>query len=220
MIEEGIQNDIKPDTAEHDGRVKKYIQGGYGSVGCGGKVLVSTFPESEIAGEEAAAFAQSPADSQTIKNYQFFKVYDEHQLEYIFVAKGDSDETYLVGKMAAFQLQSLLTAYKERFDKDNFIKNLLLDNLLLVDIYNRAKKLHIDIEARRVVFILEASPDRDQGTLENIKNLLGANRGILSRRWMRRASSLSRNWLPGRIIPRRTKLPRKFWTLWEETKRI
>ena len=37
------------------------------------------------------------------KNYQFFKVYDEHQLEYIFVAKGDSDETYLVGKMAAFQ---------------------------------------------------------------------------------------------------------------------
>ena len=40
-------------------------------------------------------------------------------------------------------------AYKERFDKDNFIKNLLLDNLLLVDIYNRAKKLHIDSEARR-----------------------------------------------------------------------
>ena len=142
-----------------------------------GKVLVSTFPESEIAGEEAAAFAQSPADSQTIKNYQFFKVYDEHQLEYIFVAKGDSDETYLVGKMAAFQLQSLLTAYKERFDKDNFIKNLLLDNLLLVDIYNRAKKLHIDIEARRVVFILEASPDRDQGTLENIKNLFGSKSG-------------------------------------------
>ena len=27
-----------------------------------------------------------------MKNYQFFKVYDEHQLEYIFVAKGDSDE--------------------------------------------------------------------------------------------------------------------------------
>ena len=37
------------------------------------------------------------------------------------------------------QIQNLLVAYKERFDKDNFIKNLLLDNLLLVDIYNRAK---------------------------------------------------------------------------------
>ena len=47
----------------------------------------------------------------------------------------------MLGKVAAFQIHSLLVAYKERFDKDNFIKNLLLDNLLLVDIYNRAKKI-------------------------------------------------------------------------------
>ena len=67
---------------------------------------------------------------------------------------------YMVGKMAAFQIQNLLIAYKERFDKDNFIKNLLLDNLLLVDIYNRAKKLHIDTEARRVVYILEISHEK------------------------------------------------------------
>ena len=45
----------------------------------------------------------------------------------------------MVGKMAAFQVQNLLIAYKERFDKDNFIKNLLLDNLLLVDIYTGRK---------------------------------------------------------------------------------
>ena len=97
-------------------------------------------------------FVDSPADSQLVQGYQFFKIFDEHQLEYILVAKGSSDDVYMVGKMAAFQIQGLLTAYKERFDKDNFIKNLLLDNLLLVDIYNRAKKLHIDTEARRVVF--------------------------------------------------------------------
>ena len=65
--------------------------------------------------------------------------------------------------MVTFQIQGLLTAYKERFDKDNFIKNLLLDNLLLVDIYNRAKKLHIEVEARRLVFILETNPDKNSG---------------------------------------------------------
>jgi carbohydrate diacid regulator len=142
-----------------------------------GKVLVSTFPEIEINRTEILNFAQSQADSQTMKEYQFFKVYDEHQLEYILVTRGDSDESLLVGRMVTFQLQSLLTAYKERFDKDNFIKNLLLDNLLLVDIYNRAKKLHIEVDVRRVVFILEASPDRDQGILENIKNLFGSKSG-------------------------------------------
>lgn len=58
-------------------------------------------------------------------------------------------------KDSSFQIQNLLVAYKERFDKDNFIKNLLLDNLLLVDIYNRAKKLHIEIDVKRIVFIIE-----------------------------------------------------------------
>ena len=56
------------------------------------------------------------------------------------MSAGVVKDTYMIGQMAAFQIQNLLVAYKERFDKDNFIKNLLLDNLLLVDIYNRAKK--------------------------------------------------------------------------------
>lgn len=80
----------------------------------------------------------------------------------------------MVGKIAAFQIQSLLVAYKERFDKDNFIKNLLLDNLLLVDIYNRAKKLHIDTEVRRVIFLIETNHEKDSvAVTENVRALLG-----------------------------------------------
>ncbi len=105
---------------------------------------------------------------------QFFKIFDEHQLEYILLANGGSDDVYMVGKLAAFQIQSLLIAYKERFDKDNFVKNLLLDNLLLVDIYNRAKKLHIDTEARRVIFIVETNHEKDNGRLDNIRGILSA----------------------------------------------
>ena len=101
-----------------------------------GKVLASTFTDAEDSESSVLVFVDSPADSQVIQGYQFFKVFDEHQLEYILLAKGASDDVYMVGKLAAFQIQNLLVAYKERFDKDNFIKNLLLDNLLLVDIYN------------------------------------------------------------------------------------
>ena len=108
-----------------------------------------------------------------MQGYQFFKIFDEHQLEYILLANGGSDDVYMVGKIAAFQIQNLLIAYKERFDKDNFVKNLLLDNLLLVDIYNRAKKLHIDTEVRRVIFIIETSHEKDNAALENVRNLLG-----------------------------------------------
>ena len=138
-----------------------------------GKVLASTFTDAEDSESSVLVFVDSPADSQVIQGYQFFKVFDEHQLEYILLAKGASDDVYMVGKLAAFQIQNLLVAYKERFDKDNFIKNLLLDNLLLVDIYNRAKKLHIDTEVKRVIFIIETSHEKDSAALDNVRNLLG-----------------------------------------------
>lgn len=136
-----------------------------------GKVLASTFTGAEEYESAILAFVDSPADSQVIQGYQFFKVFDDHQLEYILLAKGGSDDVYMVGKMAAFQVQNLLVAYKEHFDKDNFIKNLLLDNLLLVDIYNRAKKLHIETNVKRIVFIIETQHEKDVNALETVRSL-------------------------------------------------
>ena len=123
----------------------------------------------------AVEFAASPADSQEIQGYQYFKIFDEQQLEYVLVAGGTGEDVYMVGKMAAFQIQNLLVAYKERFDKDNFIKNLLLDNLLLVDIYSRSKKLHIQTDIPRVVMIVESGNGRDNNALELARANLGSS---------------------------------------------
>lgn len=120
-------------------------------------------------------FAASPADSQEIQGYQYFKIFDEQQLEYVLVAAGSGEDVYVIGKMVAFQIQNLLVAYKERFDKDNFIKNLLLDNLLLVDIYSRSKKLHIQTDVPRVVMIVETGNGKDNNALELTRSHFGAN---------------------------------------------
>lgn len=140
-----------------------------------GNVLAATFPESEEYRSSVVPFVDSPADSQVVQGHQFFKIYDELQVEYVLVAKGSSDDVYMIGKMAAFQIQNLLVAYKERFDKDNFIKNLLLDNLLLVDIYSRAKKLYIPVDAQRVVLIIECSAGREDNILEQMRPVFGNN---------------------------------------------
>lgn len=140
-------------------------------MGTEGKALASTIPNAEEYRNSVITFVDSPADSMVLQGFQFFKVFDEHQLEYVVMAKGDSDDVYMVGKIASFQIQNLLIAYKERYDKDNFIKNLLLDNLLLVDIYNRAKKLHIDTDVRRCVFIIETKNEKDNNALETVKSI-------------------------------------------------
>lgn len=137
-----------------------------------GRLLAKTTEDGPLDYEDAVmAFAESQAESQTLLGYQFFKVYEDKELEYIILAKGETDNTFMVGKMASFQIQNLLVAYKERSDKDNFIKNLLLDNLLLVDIYNRAKKLHIDTEVKRCVFIIETKSEKDSNALETVRNI-------------------------------------------------
>ncbi len=138
-----------------------------------GKMLADTADKKKDYTKAVHTFLGNKLESQMVQGTQFFKIYDEHQLEYILAVSGVGQEANTIGKMAAFQLQGLLVAYRERFDKDHFIKNLLLDNLLLVDIYNRAKKLHIDTDVRRVIFIIETLTEKETNAIESVRSILG-----------------------------------------------
>lgn len=140
-----------------------------------GNPVCTTSTELEKCRGDVIDFASSAADTQEVRGFMFFKIYDDKTPEYVLVSTGEGDEARMAAKMAAFQLQGLQGAYKERFDKDNFIKNLLLDNLLLVDIYSRAKKLHIRPDARRLAIIVETEANKDSNTLELLRMYMGAN---------------------------------------------
>lgn len=139
-----------------------------------GRNVVSTFQGDDIPSDTVRFFVESAADSQVIQGYHFFKIFDDRSVEYVLVARGSSEDAYMIGKVAVSEIQNLIVAYKERFDKNNFIQNLLLDNLLLVDIYNRAKKLHIEVEAKRVVFMIETKYEKDSNAMETVKSLFAA----------------------------------------------
>lgn len=142
-----------------------------------GVIVATTFSGQELPNELVLGFANSPADSQVITGHHLLKIYDEGELGYILIAKGPDDDVYMVAKIAVSQIQNLIVAYKERFDRNNFIQNLLLDNLLLVDIYNRAKKLHIEVETPRAVFLVETKLEKDTGAMEMLKSLFSNQTG-------------------------------------------
>ena len=91
--------------------------------------------------------------------------------------RGSGDEAYMVARIAVSQIQNLVIAYKERFDRNNFFQNLLLDNLLLVDIYNRAKKLHIEVLMPRVVIIVETKNGKDGTASEFLGGMFSTQSG-------------------------------------------
>ncbi len=142
-----------------------------------GAVVASTVEQLDISTDLIVGFANSPADSQVIGRHHLLKILDEGELLYILVAKGYNDDVYMIGRIAVCELQNLVVAYKERFDRNNFFQNLLLDNLLLVDIYNRAKKLHIEETAPRAVFLVEAHMEKDGIVTELLRGMFSSQTG-------------------------------------------
>lgn len=136
-----------------------------------GECVASTEEKNIVSTEMVENFADSMADSQVVSEYHFFRVKEEDETAFVLVAKGMGDEIYMVGRLAICQLQNLIIAYKERFDRSNFFQNLLLDNLLLVDIYNRSAKLHVEAEKRRVVYLIETKDDSDNMAAELLKSM-------------------------------------------------
>lgn len=135
-----------------------------------GKMLAYTFTPEEDLTAMIVDFAKSMAESQMLGGYHFFKVIVEDEVEYILLAKAASDEAYMVGRLTVCQIRNLVLAGRELSDKNNLMQNILLGNMLVVDMYNKAKKLHIE-QAKRLVYVIEVDGRKDTVILETVKNL-------------------------------------------------
>jgi carbohydrate diacid regulator len=123
---------------------------------------VATF----IKGAEKNEVTESVNETESM-----FLVREEEMPVYVLVILGESKEAILPGRFGVSQMSNLLQAYRERMDRNRFMQNLILDNLLLVDIYNQAKKMKIPVEQRRIVFLIEPKNEGDNLVLETLKGL-------------------------------------------------
>lgn len=136
----------------------------------GGNTVATTKEAQEIPPEVITSLLSSVADNIEVQGHHYFKIYDNKKPVYILATSGRTD-SYSIGKLAVTQLQKLITAYKEKYDVNSFLQNLLLDNLLLVDIYNKAKDLKIESAARRIVFVIKTWKKKEDSVVELVKSL-------------------------------------------------
>lgn len=135
-----------------------------------GKPVAATFEPEGNMEHAVTSFADSMAESQMLSGCHFFKVFVEGELEYILLTHSSVEDAYMVGRLAVCQIRNLVSAYMEQFDRNNFMQNILLGNMLVVDMYNKAQKLHIE-QAERVVFVIELEGKKDSTAMELVKNL-------------------------------------------------
>ena len=118
-------------------------------------------------------FVVSEADSQAIGTVRFLKTGSEEEGIYIVITE-DNEASYTIGKIAVSQLKQLNDAYQDKMDKNSFYQNLILDNMLLVDIHNKAKRLHLECSKKRAVFLVEVDDGdaaADNMALELLKGI-------------------------------------------------
>lgn len=139
-----------------------------------GKLLAATFGNGEEFESAVLDFASSMAESQTLADSHFFKVLVDGEVTYILIVKSSTEESYMVGKLAVCQIRNLAEAYRKQFDRNNFMQNILLGNLLIVDMYNQARKFHVE-QVERVVYVIEVEGRKDTYIVELVKGMFGGS---------------------------------------------
>jgi len=132
-----------------------------------GELEATTLTVEDDIHEEVTAFSLSLAENQSIGGRSFFKVEVNDKVEHILVVSSASEDAYMVGKLSVCQIRNLTEAADNTSDKSTFMQNLILGNMLLVDVYNKAKTLGIE-EKRRIVYVVEI----EEKERETIKDLL------------------------------------------------
>ncbi|MDR3551582.1 MAG: helix-turn-helix domain-containing protein [Clostridia bacterium] len=88
----------------------------------------------------------------------------------VFVEGSDQLAAKYAG-MLCVSLSSIKQYYDERYDRGNFIKNVILDNILPGDIYLKARELHLSAEVTRVVLLLRIVDKNDVSAFDVLQNL-------------------------------------------------
>ncbi len=90
--------------------------------------------------------------------------------EYAVFVDGTDDIARRYSQLIAVSLDQIKQHNDEKFDRSNFVKNVILDNILPGDIYIKARELHFNNDATRVVFLIRTSQDTDVSVFDIIQN--------------------------------------------------
>ena len=121
----------------------------------------------------AATMLAAEQDAPVVSNGFTFKALPgwNGQFDYAAFVRGEDEQAALMCSMAVIALNGAKTYYEEKNDKATFVKNILCDNILLGDIYVRAKELHFVSEAPRAVILIRQLGEPDVSAVDVVSSL-------------------------------------------------
>ena len=104
-------------------------------------------------------------------NYTYKPFGDASKPEYAVFVEGADDMAAKFCSILAVSFHSIKQYYDEKYDRNNFIKNVILDNILPGDIYVKARELHFNTDVNRAVLLIRVISSNDISAFGVIQNL-------------------------------------------------
>lgn len=119
----------------------------------------------------AASKAFSEIDSCVINGFTYKPFGNQVHPEYAVFIDGEDELALSYANISAVALTSLKVCFDEKYDRTNFIKNVVMDNILPGDIYLKARELHFNNDVSRVVLLIRIPDQTDASAFDVIQNL-------------------------------------------------
>lgn len=138
-----------------------------------GECLATTAPDIAAVEKDVKSLLAEAEDRsvQVTEQTACFVIRYEEEAIYIFAIHNVIDNITIMGKLCVNQFENMMYLYEKRVDCNQFFQQLILDNLLLVDVHSQAKKMKVDVNARRMVFVIEQKKKGDSLLLETMKGI-------------------------------------------------
>lgn len=91
--------------------------------------------------------------------------------EYVLFVSGTDDTATELANALSISLGAVKEYYDEKYDKTNFIKNVILDNIMPGDIYIKARELRLVNEVNRAVLLIHLIDRTDIMAIDIIQSL-------------------------------------------------
>lgn len=115
-----------------------------------------------------------------IEGKSFLKVYIKNKLEFIAFINSQNEANYKYLSLISINAINMKNYYEEKYDKLNFLKGIIMDNILPGDTTLRAKELHLASNVKRVVFLINTEKVKDIYAHEVIEGLFpGKNKDFI-----------------------------------------
>lgn len=107
--------------------------------------------------------------------YFFRKIETPNKNVYIIFCEGEDEVSKGYVSLMAVHFKAIKQYYDEKYDRNSFIKSIILDNILPGDVLYKAHELKLSIDGKRVIYLVRSQKATDISLVDILQGLFPEN---------------------------------------------